>query len=539
MKSLFMQILSRHYAKVANVCVSSILSGLLGIAVLAFINQYLLKASIGLTLSLVLFIALISIYFIVSTYAQVQLTTFGHQFVLELRTRLVKQVLDSDWSTLRRLTRPKLMSSLVNDVQYISYAFVRMPELLQGGLFVLMTCAYMCYLSPTIFMVTMLWIVVTLIGGSWSVKKVYAHLIHVREIENDLHKHYESVYDGFKELALNRHRSRALFNEFGVTVDAYRQHIVAADNFHAFAGNFTNVMMLGAVGLIFYLSAYQSWASMDVAITIAVALLFIRTPLIFAVGAFPTLIQAKVSLKAIESMQLNHYDETFQLPAPLVKDWTQLQLRDVTYTYEKADGFILQPINITIQRGETVFLVGENGSGKSTLSMLLAGLYTPTSGHIYVDDIEVNDDNRVAYRQLFASVFTDFYLFTQLIDGHGQRASAELIQGWIDLLGMQNKIKIEDGSLRNTALSQGQRKRLGLLLSAVENKQILILDEWAADQDPSFRKVFYEALLPVLKQQGYTIFAISHDDKYFHHADRVLRMKEGELLPYEQADSLQ
>lgn len=529
-------ILKKHQSWFVNVIVSSIVASLLGIAVLTFINQYLLQAKLSLALSFVYFIVLIAVYFVVSTYAQKQLTSLGHQLVFELRLRLFKQVLDCDLPLLRSITKPKIMASLSSDVQHIAYAFVRMPELMQGGLFVVMTCAYMCYLSPKIFAVVMLWIIVTLIGGNWSVRKVYKHLVDVRATENQIYKNYESAYDGFKELALNRHRAGSLFSEFQGVANQHRHHVISADNFHAFAGNFTNIMMLGAVGIIFYLSVYLGWADFSVATTIAVALLFVRTPLISAVGAFPTILQANVSMKAIEALKLPPYEENLALPAPVSTQWQTLQLKDVAYTYGGGDGFELHPVNFTLHRGEVVFVIGNNGSGKSTLSMILAGLYKPTAGEIYIDNQIITEDNRPAYRQLFASVFTDFYLFSQLIDTDGQSASSVLVDAWINHLQMGHKIQIEEGRLMNTALSQGQRKRLGLLISAVEGKQILILDEWAADQDPTFRKVFYEDLLPILKQQGYTIFAISHDDKYFHHADRIVEMRNGELIDHQKTD---
>ncbi|UOO91390.1 ATP-binding cassette domain-containing protein [Vitreoscilla stercoraria] len=194
-------------------------------------------------------------------------------------------------------------------------------------------------------------------------------------------------------------------------------------------------------------------------------------------------------------------------------------------------------MDFTLQRGETVFLIGQNGSGKSTLSLLLSGLYLPTSGHIEVDDTTIDANNRWAYRQYFSSVFTDVHLFSHLLSGDGQLADTNLIHAWLQHLRMHNKTEIVDGHIQNTALSQGQKKRLGLLIAAVEQRPVLILDEWAADQDPHFRKVFYEQLLPLLKQQGHTIFAISHDDKYFHHADRIIQMHQGKLTDYDPASA--
>lgn len=210
-------------------------------------------------------------------------------------------------------------------------------------------------------------------------------------------------------------------------------------------------------------------------------------------------------------------------------------MENITYAHPEQGGqiFALQPVNLTLKRGETVFLIGGNGSGKSTLSMVLAGLYTPTSGKIFVDDVEITDANREAYRQLFASVFTDFHIFEQLIDGMGIDVADEQIAQWLSHLQLSEKVKIEKKRILNSKLSQGQRKRLGLLIAALENRSMMILDEWAADQDPQFRRLFYEQLLPLLKESGYTVFAISHDDKYFHHAERIVSMKLGELSEFD------
>ncbi len=164
--------------------------------------------------------------------------------------------------------------------------------------------------------------------------------------------------------------------------------------------------------------------------------------------------------------------------------------------------------------------------------MILSGLYRPSSGKIWVDDIEITDDNRAAYRSLFASVFTDFHLFDTLIGEMGEDAAEDMIAHWLDHLQLSEKVKREKNRILNSKLSQGQKKRLGLLTAVLENRSMLILDEWAADQDPQFRRVFYEELLPLLQQQGYTVFAISHDDKYFQHAQRIISMKQGLLSEY-------
>ena len=534
--------LQRYRGNIVIMLLLSLCSSVMGVAVLAFINTRLLQADAGYAHAIAWFVGLLMLYLLLATAAQMALTRLGHQLVYDLLTRLLKQIMDSDLRHIQTLGKGKIMASLSGDIQAISYMFVRMPELLQGGLFIAAASAYLLYLSPSLFAVTLLWMTATLLGGYITVKHVYRHLGQMRQQENGLFQQYEAALDGHKELSLNRHRAQRFYHEaFAPTAAKRRHHVIWADNFHALAGNWTNVMMLGAVGFIFYLAYYQQWASVADATTIAITVLFIRTPLLAAVGAYPTVLQGKVALQALSDLQLPEPSPHFLQAASLPQDWQHIQLQQVTYAYDSAanaaSSFALAPLDFRLQRGETVFLVGQNGSGKSTLSLLLSGLYLPDSGHIRVDDTVIDASNRSAYRQYFSSVFTDVHLFSHLLSGDGELADADLVNAWLQHLRLQGKTDIVNSHIQNTALSQGQKKRLGLLIAAVEQRPVLILDEWAADQDPHFRKVFYEQLLPLLKQQGHTIFAISHDDKYFHHADRILHMQAGKLTDYDPASA--
>jgi putative ATP-binding cassette transporter len=81
---------------------------------------------------------------------------------------------------------------------------------------------------------------------------------------------------------------------------------------------------------------------------------------------------------------------------------------------------------------------------------------------------------------------------------------------------------VKDGRLSTTRLSAGQRRRLALLQVFLDRRPVVALDEWAAEQDPIFRRVFYTELLPELQRRGATVVAITHDDRYFHIADRCV-----------------
>jgi putative ATP-binding cassette transporter len=209
----------------------------------------------------------------------------------------------------------------------------------------------------------------------------------------------------------------------------------------------------------------------------------------------------------------------------------RLDLLQVTHCYQDEghkDKFVLGPIDMTFAPGELIFLVGGNGSGKTTLAKLLAGLYIPESGEVQLNGQPITDDNRERYRQLFSVVFSDFHLFDSLLGLEGshidERARDCLIQ-----LELDDKLEINDGVLSTTNLSQGQRKRLALLTAYMEDRPIYIFDEWAADQDPMFKRVFYYHLLPDLKARGKMVFVISHDDQYYHVADRIVKLEYGKI----------
>jgi len=204
-------------------------------------------------------------------------------------------------------------------------------------------------------------------------------------------------------------------------------------------------------------------------------------------------------------------------------------LRAATHSYhrEKENSiFTLGPIVLAITPGEMLFITGGNGSGKTTLVKLLAGLYTPEDGGIFLDGKEVTDENRDHYRQHFSVVFSDFFLFEKLL---GLSIPDAQIQQYLVLLQLDHKVQVKNGELSTTELSQGQRKRLALLIAYLEDRPIYIFDEWASDQDPQFREVFYYQLLPDLKTRGKTIIVVSHDDRYYHVADRVIKLDYGKL----------
>lgn len=516
--------------------VLSLFSALLSVGVIAYINERMLSVTAPSLSTLAWFALLLVVLLVLASGAQVAMTAIGHRFVYTMRRALVKRVLDTDIERLEALGGANILASLSADLRNITIAFVHLPVLLYGVVLSIAAFAYLAWLSLPLFVMTLLWMSATIAVGWLLVSKLNGHLMKLRETEDRVYQDYVAAIDGRKELTLNRDRARRYYDdEFDVGAERYRQHVTLADRYHSVASNWANIMMLGTIGLAFYMARGWHWADLTVASTYALTILFMRTPLVSAVAAMPAMISARVSLDKVESLDLAEFRPGF--PEPACRDagaWQTLTLEGVSYRYPSQageHGFDVGPIYLDIRRGEVIFLVGGNGSGKSTLARLITGLYQPHDGVIRLDGEAL--DSEPGYqrlRRLFSSVFTDFHLFDQLIEAGGEDADPQRVRHWLDQLQMSHKVRMSNARLENRQLSQGQRKRLALLLALLEQRDILVLDEWAADQDPLFRRLFYRELLPQFKAMGKTVFAVTHDDHYFGAADRLLKMDAGRLV---------
>lgn len=533
--NLLRLIFQRYRAAIGLVLVLSVASAGLSVMVIAFINERLLQVSPAMGTALGYFAGLLLALFAVSTGSQLAMTTLGHWLVYELRCTLVKRILDTSVERLETLGLARLLASLNSDTSHITTAFMSLPSVVYGLTLSLGGFGYLAWLSLPLFLMTLAWVSLTIVVGWGLLKRTHEQVRLARAAEDRLYADYQAVIEGRKELTLNRARAyRVYTEEFDQDARHNRHHEIRADLYNVLNDNWVNTMVLGALGLTFFLAHRYGWADLSTAATYALTILFLRAPLTNMVSATPSLVSGSVALAKVQSLELADYQPEFKaVKAHFLADWHALHLESVTYRYQGengADGFVLGPVDLTLHRGEVVFLIGGNGSGKSTLARLLTGLYHPHSGRIRVDDTVIDATNRPAFHGLFATVFSDFYLFTQLLGPEGSAATEPAVRSWLATFAMTHKVTVDNHRLVDTRLSHGQRKRLALLLALLEQRPVLVLDEWAADQDPLFRRVFYTEILLALKAAGSTVLAITHDDHYFALADRLFKMDGGRLL---------
>jgi len=557
--SLYHMIWANYRLPFLKVILLNLVNAAVSVGIIAYINHTFISQPVFVTLSwlsLGQFSLLILLLLVTTFLSQYALTRLGHRFVYELRTKLVKQIIDTTVPQIDHLGSARLLASLSSDIQSITVAFVRMPELVQGIILSVGVGLYLGWLSLPLLFIVMFWIVMTIWISTILVKHVYTHLTELREINDALYQDYQSIIEGRKELALNQHRAEKLYtDDFLAHAKSYEKTVTKSDTFHLSAVNWSNIMMFASIGIVFAVANYLD-IPMGVATTFSLTILFMQSPLLHAVGAYPTLQTAQVALEKIQSLELAEHQPSFATDT-VTQDWQSITLNNINYRYvgssnsnsshapdiavnaqnsdnsdsnQNPTNNILKSVNLTLQRGDVVFLIGANGSGKSTLAKIITGIFTPTTGTVQVDGQSVDSENNDDFRQLFSAIFSDQHLFKQLIGTQGNEPDADLVSDWLHKLNLQEKVSVSDHKLSTDKLSQGQRKRLAMLIAVAEQKDILLLDEWAADQDPAFRRVFYQTLIPELKAMGKTLFIISHDDGYFEHADRLLLMKEGRLI---------
>ncbi|VVM70211.1 cyclic peptide export ABC transporter [Pseudomonas fluorescens] len=460
----------------------------------------------------------------------------GQHIIAKLRKTLGEKVLSAPIEQIERYRSHRLIPVLTHDVDTISdFAFAFAP--LAISLTVTLGCmGYLAMLSWPMFLMMVLAIAIGTGIQFYAQGKGIQGFMAARDAEDELQKHYNAIAGGAKELRIHRPRRQRMFVK-GIqgTADFICDTQVRSINTFVIAKTLGSMLFFVVIGLALALQSF--WPSADKAVMsgFVLVLLYMKGPIEHLVSTLPIVSRARIAFRRIAELSSRfsspepHLLLNDQGTQPAVVD--SLQLNNVSYAFPAAPGsdpFRLGPVNLTIEQGDIIFIVGENGCGKTTLIKLLLGLYAPQQGEILLNGQGIDAQNRDDYRQLFTTIFADYYLFDDVVQG--DQHIPEDANKYLQRLEIAHKVSVRDGSFTTTDLSTGQRKRLALVNAWLEERPVLVFDEWAADQDPTFRRIFYTELLPDLKRLGKTIIVISHDDRYFDMADQLVRMESGRVV---------
>jgi putative pyoverdin transport system ATP-binding/permease protein len=503
------------------------------IAVINYILQNLDRISIGIVAS---FIGLCLLLMISSAISWLLLSQLSQDVIYNLRLDLSARILACPLSQLETLGAPKLLAALTEDVNTIAGSSIAISGMGVNVSLVVGCFAYLFWLSVPVFFLFVGLITLGIFSYQSIANRGRAGFKIARVEQDVLFGHFQTVTQGIKELKLHRQRRNAFYQEdLKASAGKVRHHWMQGMRSFAIAGGYGLGLFFIPLGILLLVLPRFISIPQEVLTSYTLTFLYVVTPMRAILNTLPQLSQANIALEKIESLGLSLAaqitEPNFPIGSNFDDNWTSLELVDINHAYrgEKEEHqFSLDNINLKFKPGELVFIIGGNGSGKSTLIKLITGLYNPDRGQILLNSISVQDDNREWYRQQFSVVFYDFYLFERLL---GIEANQETeIQNYLNLLEIEHKVTVKDGNLSTTNLSQGQRKRLALLTAYLEDRPIYVFDEWASDQDPVFKEIFYKKLLPQLKSRGKTVIAVSHDDRYFTECDRLIKLDYGRII---------
>jgi putative ATP-binding cassette transporter len=467
--------------------------------------------------------------------SQYTLIKIGQKAVRDIRIQLGRQILSTPMRSLEEIGSHRLMAVLTDDVGAISTGLVGIPMLCLQGAVVVTALVYLNVLSWKLFLLILASMVFGVLTVQIGVRIALSYLRLARKQEDALFKHLRSLLDGAKELKLHNDRRNAFLSEvLEASAASFQRYNVKGNTILTAAISWAHVTFFVLMGLLLFILPTFTSVSAETLNGFAITMLYLLVPMDVIGAILPTLGRAGVALDNVSSigLSLQSNAEDDSLPHSKVQDGLEsVELSSITHNYyreQENSTFTLGPITLKLKAGEVVFLVGGNGSGKTTLAKLITGLYTPERGKILLNGKAVTDQNREFYRQHFSVVFSDFFLFENFLGIKGEDVQKKAAQ-YLVRLQLNHKVRIEDGALSTIELSQGQRKRLALLTAYLEDRPIYVFDEWAADQDPQFKDIFYLQILPELKARGKTVLVISHDDRYYNVADRIIKLEYGKL----------
>jgi putative ATP-binding cassette transporter len=463
------------------------------------------------------------------------LSQIAQESLFNIRLWLSRGVLAAPLRNVQSLGPHRLMAALTSDVENVVTAHEVLPTLFIEGSKVIAIFVYLWTLSPVLLVFVFCFVAASVFALYAPQKWAWLFLDRARQAENSMLRHFRAATEGGKELKMNARRRRAfLTDELGAAASALRKERMKARVIFALVERTAETLFFLLLGFILFMVPRYSQVPHEALVSFTLSIMFIGGPLSAVGGALPALGKGVVALRNIERMGFRLSSESdvdgrtasFALARP-----EPLELISLFFTYRESkgdEGHGIGPIDFRFDPGELIFVTGGNGSGKTTLALLLLGLFAPERGSIRLGGLEVTDANRESYRQNFSAVFADAFVFDSLLGYSGADAEARAVD-MLEALQLDNKLRLDQGRFSTTELSRGQRKRLALLAAYVEDRPFYLFDEWAAEQDPQFRDVFYCRLLPELKARGKTVIVISHDDRYFHLADKLLRLEEGRI----------
>ena len=462
----------------------------------------------------------------------------------KLRVRLLDLVRRSELLPLEAIGSSEIIAAITKDTAALTQGTRRLAWAGHALSLLFFVAIYVAYLSLVAFALGAAIICIAAVLYRAMGRQLAEGKRAAGAWENRLLDRLIDLLDGFKEVRLNRARRDDLFDDI-VDVSRTAANIeIRTESETLKRILFARSTVWALLGLTVFVVPAFGAPEKGVIAEITTAIVFVIAAVFGLILLAPNLAAANAAADSIERLEAR-LERAIVVArevnaADLPKRFDHIEMRDIVFRYaDKSSeaGFQVGPLDFSLRSGDLVFITGGNGSGKSTFLKLLAGLYKLDAGEIMLDRARVNDGTRETYRALISAIFSDYHLFQRLYGISADPAEVDRLLAQFRLL---NKTRLTDGKFRTIDLSGGQRKRLALIVSLLEQRPILLLDEWAADQDAEFRRRLYDELLPELIRNGATVVAVTQDDRHLSELRvpaRRLLMRDGRFVEQRSAES--
>ncbi|MFC1679013.1 cyclic peptide export ABC transporter [Elusimicrobiota bacterium] len=465
-------------------------------------------------------------------YTLVTASQEAERLIHKLRVRIFDLARQTDLVTVEKIGYANLQCVLTQDTQTLAQLLPMLVIGFQHAMMLLFMGVYLAYLSPVACIIAF-GLSGLAVGVRFArVSALRTHMESAAAAEGRVFSGLDELLQGFKEVRMSGPRADGVTGALGDASSAARAANAAlkerwGKNYAVMEG-----MLFSLIGLMAFVVPLFTPGYHEVILPATIAVLFIVGPVSTVAFVTPMFTQAELTLDNIEKMEdrlrAAAGAAAGEAARKLERAPSSIALNDAVLSYRDTEGhplFTVGPVAAEFHAGQITFVTGGNGSGKSTLLRMLTGLIPLDGGDLLADVKALSTDQLQDYRDRISAVFSDYHLSRRLY-GIDDPDPAR-IEDLIDRLNLQGKVTVSNGAFSTVDLSGGQRKRLAFLVSELEDKPVIVLDELAADQDPHFRRVFYEEILPDLKARGKIVICVTHDDRWYHLADRVYHMDEG------------
>ena len=489
-----------------------------------------------------LFSSLMALFWYCKRYSMNESTKIVEDVVRIIRLRILDKCKTSNFLSLESIDKGIFYSALATDASTISQSTSMAINAVSSTVMLVFIVLYIGVMSIKALAISVAIISLMVLLYLANEKRIAASLQKSASCENNFMDNLGGLLNGFKELKMNRRKYQDFSKkELHSVIDSSTDLRIDAGLRLNITILLSQTFLLLSIGGILFLLPHIDKSEIPIIPKLIALIIFSASPISDFAMAIPAVSRAEAAINNIHTLE-NLIDRGQSQSEQICEEqpieelpWDKIFLDKIFFQFpagKNGRAFSIGPLDLELHKGEITFIVGGNGSGKSTFLKVLTSLYSPTNGHILLDKDPITPYNKASYRNLFSTIFTDYYLFKRLIGI--EQPDNELIRSLLTQMELVDKTSIQDGEITNLDLSTGQKKRLTLIVSVLEDKPIMLFDEWAADQDPVFRKFFYDVLLPELKNKGKTIIAVTHDDRYFYAADRIYKMEYGQFVPYSQ-----